>query len=350
MNKKAPKKAVFAKKKNKNAPKTAPVAPAPQRELTRAEKTAMARDMAAKRNAQILSPTPKVQPSQNKVPSAKPTPRRTAGAKPQAKKTQQINSRQEINRKISTQTHARRDMAKSSKKVSGSIKNLEIKRRAKVTNHSFRVKKKKKAVGKLLLARLVLFFIMFLLMFALVAGVFSMRLKADGKDESKAYTLQLGEDIPEGTTVPESQKPVYVDIPKDCAVRYGNLYFPVSALSDMCKLTVTGTVKDLRYIPRESNDQSMRFIVDSDIAYVNGAKVRMVSPSFIYEGKLYVPLDFLQKYSKGLSISIDDGNREITVSKLLEGYDAATDSNLYSALSFNLSATSPLTPVEEPIE
>ncbi len=324
----------------------APAAPAPKRELTRAEKTAMARDAAAKRNAQIVSPAPKPRPE----PQKKPTARRTLSAKPQTKKVQKAQSRQEINRKISTQTHARRDMARSSKKVSGSIKNLEIKRRDKATNHSFRVKKKKQATGKLLLARLILFFVMFLLMFALVAGMFTMRLKADGRDESKAYTLQLGEDIPEGTTVPDSQKPTYIDIPKECAVRYGNIYIPVSALSDMCELTVTGTVSDLRYIPRESEDQSMRFIVDSDIAYVNGAKVRTVSPSFIYEGKLYVPLDFMQKYSKGLNIDVDEGNRKITVSKILEGYDAATDSNLYSTLSFNLSATSPLEPVTEPNE
>lgn len=376
---KSPKKPV---KKNINKPAAAPVNQVNQapRELTRAQKTAAARDAAAKRNAARVAPAQRTAPaasraqmtakaredaakrnaarvsapSQPKVsPSVgvKPTARRTLASRAQVKKEQKITSRQAINRKINTQTPAYRQDARTKKKVSGSVKNIEIKTHKKSVNHSFRVKKKKQRTSKLLLGRLTLFFVIFILMFSSVAGLFSMSLKAGKAAPGKEYTLQLGADIPEDTEVKgDVEEPEYVEIPKSCATRYGNLYIPVSALADMCELTVTGTLSDLRYLPRESEGHSMRFIVDSDIAYVNGAKVRMISPSFVYDGKLYIPLDFMQKYSKGLSIETDDGNRKITVSKILEGYDAATDTNLYSTLTFNLSAISPLTAIEEPIE
>ncbi len=320
-------------------------------EASRSKKTAQAREAAAKRNAAMVSP-----PSQNRAQSVSisPTPiaRRNQTTKGQLKKEQQANSRQAINRKVNTQTHAHRNEAKSSKRVSGSVKNIEIKRRSRSDNHSFRVKRAKKRIGKLLLARLTLFFLIFVIMFSLVAAVFTVRLKSGRAYEGKVYTLQLGQELPEDSDVEvaEEDKPIYIDIPKNCATRYGNLYIPVSALSDMCELTVTGTYEDLRYLPRNNEGQSMRFVVDSDIAYVNGAKVRTISPSFIYDGKLYIPLDFMQKYSNGLAIEVDEGNRKIIISKSLEGYDAATDSNIYSVLSFNLSETLPLVPVTEPAE
>ncbi|MBQ3182539.1 MAG: hypothetical protein IJB57_02615 [Clostridia bacterium] len=334
----------------RNAAKIAPQKNTQDAATSRGQKSAKARDDAAKRNAARVTPPSRKAPV-NKSIGNKPTARRTLSSRSQSKQEQIKTSRQEINRKINTQTPAYRQEAKTKKKVSGSVKNIEIKTHKKSANHSFRVKKKQQRTTKLLLSRLILFFIIFIIMFSVVAGLFSMSLRSGKGTQGKEYTLQLGADLPEDKTeVAEKDKPVYMEIPKSCATRYGNLYIPVSALSDLCELTVTGTLSDLRYLPRESEGHSMRFIVDSDIAYVNGAKIRMISPSFIHEGKLYIPLDFMQKYSNGLSIETDEGNRKITVSKLLEGYDAATDSDIYSVLSFNLSATLPLTPIEEPVQ
>ncbi len=377
------KKAKKPVKKNINKPAVAPVnqVKAPPRELTRAEKTAKAREDAAKRNAARIAPqhntapavtraqmtararedaakrnAARVSPSSvntqtNKNGGGKPVARRTLASRTQVKQEQRVSSRQEISRKINTQTPARRQDARTNKRVSGSAKNIEIKTHKKSVNHSFRVKKRKQRTTKLLLGRFLLFFAVFTVMFSCAAGLFSLSLRAGRPASDKEYTLQLGADIPDDAEDKgDAQEPEYVEIPKSCATRYGNLYIPVSALTDMCQLTVTGTLSDLRYLPRESEGHSMRFIVDSDIAYVNGAKVRMISPSFIHDGKLYIPLDFMQKYSKGLSIETDEGNRKITVSKILEGYDAVTDTNLYSTLTFNLSATSPLAAIEEPVE
>lgn len=348
--KKDPKKNVRSGKQStkRNTAKPVPTA-VPKREMTRAEKTAAAREAAARRNAERVNI---VQDRDQKKASVKPTAARRSASGLGSRKIQQTEARRELNRKINTQTPAQRQAAKTKKKVSGSVKNIEIKAHSKSKNQSFRVKRKKNRAGRLLVGRLILFFVIFSLMFSLVGGIFALSLRSGKASTSKAYTLQLGADIPEGTdkVVPEEEKPVYVEIPKACAIRYDNLYIPVSALADMCSLTVTGTPSDLRYLPRDSRGHSMRFIVGSDIAYVNGAKIRMISPSFLHEGRLYIPLDFMQKYSEGLSIETDEGNRRITVSKMLEGYDAATDSNIYSVLSFSLSTTTPLDPVNESIE
>ncbi len=336
----------------RNAQKVTRANPAqPKETLTRAQKTAAAREASVRYNSAAFQQASETKRTASTNNGSKTTSRRPVSSKTHSKKVKQAESRQAVKRKTDAHTPKSRKEAKTRKKVSGSAKNIEIRPHSR-GNHSFRVKKKKSGLGKLLLARLVLFFIIFSIMFSFVAGVFALNLKAGKMSGNKEYTLQLGEDLPEDPEieVPEEDKPVYVEIPKSCAIRYGNLYIPVSALTDICELTVTGTIFDLRYLPRSSEGHSMRFIVDSDIAYVNGAKVRMISPSFIYEGKLYIPLDFIQKYSKGLAIEADDGNRKIKITKLLEGYDASTDSKLYSVLTFNLSVTSPLEPIAEPTE
>ncbi|MBR6515125.1 MAG: copper amine oxidase N-terminal domain-containing protein [Clostridia bacterium] len=359
----APKKPI---QKNKNKPVSAPAVQ--KRELTRAEKVAASREAAARRNAALVSsPAPKAPPTA-KPGTKKPAPKRVAAKRPQkaqakltprkavvsreTKKEHQANARREINRKMSTQTRAHRHEEKTQKKVSGSVKNLEIKRRSSEGNHSFRVKRKQTAFGKLLLVRLVLFLVVFTIMFSLTAGLFAMSLKPGKGFKGKSYTLQLGADIPKDAEKLASNvvDPTYLEIPSSCATRYGELYIPISALSDMCSLSVTGSTEELRYLPRESDDQSVKFVVGSDIAYVNGSKVRMISPSFLYESRLYIPLDFMQKYSMGLDISIDEGNRKITVHKIQEGYDAQTDENIYSTLEFNLHTTTALEQVEDSYE
>ncbi|MBR4882131.1 MAG: hypothetical protein IKU19_09355, partial [Clostridia bacterium] len=317
---------------------------------SRLQKTLEAREASRKFNSASYQSAQK-QGAAPKANSKGAAARRPASGKVNTKKANQAESRQNIKRKTDPQTPKSRKEVRNRKKVSGSAKNIEIKLHNQSSRTSFRVKKRKnKAIGKLLMARLLLFFVVFAIMFSLVAGVFMLSLHSGGKNTGSEYTLQLGADLPEGvdkSKIPEEEKPKYLTVPKSCSRRYGNLYMPVSALTDFCQLTVTGTPEDLRYLPRESEGQSVRFLVDSDIAYVNGAKVRMISPSFIHEGKLYVPLDFIQKYSTGLVIEQDESAGKITVTKMIEGYDAVTDSDIQSALTFNLSVTTPLESIPE---
>ncbi len=277
---------------------------------------------------------------------AAPTPKKTKTASQKIRPSKKrAESKAELNRKIKTQTPASREQARRIKKVGGSVKNLEIKRRNNPSKQKFYVKNKRINLGKLLLARLVLFFIIFALMFSVVAGIFNARLKSGGIDTGNAYTLQIGEDKPENDTT--DYEPEYVEIPKGCAERNDILYIPVSALIDHCSLTVTGTSKSLRYIPRDSGDQTMSFEVGSNIAKVNGTSIRMIASSFISGGKLYVPLDFFLKYADGIVITEDQASCKITISRINIGYNASTDTKTYDTLGFKTFKTEALVPIPE---
>lgn len=323
---------------------------------TRAAKTMAAREAAAKRNAEMYTNQgrPAVKKAENKPSRArktlskngavKKTPNRRTAPTP----LEREESRKRINSKVSAHTPTRREAERRAKKLGGSVKNLEVKRHTKSVRQKFYVKKKSRGVGKLLLSRLILFFIIFLLMFGLVAGIFTLSLRAGSSSSGREYTLQIGADIEkDDESRGEKPEPSYFVIPKECSKRCGQLYFPVSALSDLCSLTVTGSAKELRYIPRESENETMTFVVDSDIAYVNGAKIRMIAPSFSHGGKLYIPLDFMLKYTEGLVIDIDEAASKITIFRYLEGYDPESDSNIYSPLTFKLSSTSALEMIPE---
>lgn len=258
------------------------------------------------------------------------------------KAVRKAESREEINRKLRRQTPSHREQARSIKKVGGSVKNLEIKRRESNIKQKFYVKKKKQGFMKMLLARFVLFFVLFALMFMIVAGLVALSLKSDSDSNDISYTLQLGDKA-------EDDESNLFEIAPENAVRNNVVYIPITQLNDMCKFTVTGTVVDLKFIPRESELQSVRFVADSNVAYVNGNKVRMVAPSFISNGELYIPLEFLTDYSTGLLIEKDENEKLIKVSRLIEGKDE-NKKIIYADVNFKLCDVQPLEITQLPVE
>lgn len=291
----------------------------------------------------------KAAPSQQQRPVSKaPNPQGAQRPKLHRSAQKRAESRAELNRKLSVQTPAGREQVRRVKKVGGSSKNIEIKRHANSSRQKFYVKKKRANLMKLLAARLVLFLIVFAVMFGIVAGIFTMSLKAGGVDEGREYTLQLGEDKPADDI--SDYEPEYVTIPEGCAERNGTVYIPVSALIDLCSLTVTGSSESLRYIPRDSDGHTMSFESGSNLAYVNGRSVRMNAEAFTSDGKLYVPLKFFTDYSDGIIITEDHANTKITIARMNTGYDALTDSKIYAPLRFKAASTDALEPMPEPID
>lgn len=310
-----------------------------------------------KKNNRALRDIPQSKPVQGG--GARPTPRNEKGTRvnfnsaggKQTRPTgpqQRAQARAEINRKINTQTPSRRQQERVVKRVGGSARNIEIKRRNPSGKQRFYVKKKRANLLKLLLARLVLFLVIFALMFSAVSGLFALSLNSGKSVSSKPYTLQLGADKAEDDT--SDYKPETMEISAVSGGSEGVTYFPVSALMDYCSLTVTGTVEHLRYVSRDIGGGSMSFVVGSDIAYVNNSKVRMAADSFISGGKLYVPLDFMLRYAQGINIEQDVNADKVTITHVVTDYDAATDTDIYAPLSFGLARTEPLTAIEEPVE
>lgn len=250
----------------------------------------------------------------------------------QAQRKQQ--GKEQINAKLRTQTPANRQNVRTVKKISGSQKNLEIKRRQSTKKQKFYVKKKNKGMRRLFIIGFIIFALVFSLLFGTIAGFVALRLHAGRAPRSEAYYLQIGEK-------PEDDFSNVTELSKDVTTRNGKLYIPVMSLFDLCSLTVAGTNDDLRYTVRTSEGQSMRFIVDTNIAYVNDVAVRMDSPSFINNGKLHIPIDFLSEYSEGLVIDIDEDENYITIFRTVVGKDEKRE-DIYADFRFRLGKPVPL--------
>ncbi len=289
------------------------------------------------------TPVPSVKRTANSItPKKKPVPVK----KPSAPAPN--SSKAEFNRKIRTQTSAARRQAHSVKRINGSVKNIEIKRRQSAGKQKFYVKKKQN-FKRMLVSRLILFFVFFAVMMAVCVGAFNCYLKAGGVDTGSKYTLQLGEDLTkeELQTASKSDIPVTIPLSKEVATRDGTVYLPMSALSEMCNLTVTGTDKDLRYIPRDSDSQSVEFIIGTNIVYVNGVVARTSAPTFTAEGKLYVPVDFISRYADGLTLEVDEVQHKVTVFRNVISVDA-DGKKTYDDITFKLSRNSDIPVMEEP--
>ena len=261
-------------------------------------------------------------------------------AKKKVKK--RVNNPGAINSKIKTQSPTRRSATRMGKKVNGGIKNFEINRRPKQESLKFYVKKKKSPIKTGFRKRLSLFLVMFVLIFGIVALCFTLSLSSSASN--KAFSLQIGKPVDEKD---KTTQVTVTELPKGACNRYGERYIPMYLISDYCDLTVTGTSEQLKYSSRVLPGQNVRFNVDCAIAYVNGQKVLMKAPAFIFDGKLYVPVDFLKTYSVGITIEESESGDSLIVSKLITGLDNETNENTYSELSFKLSALSPCSSIAQ---
>lgn len=255
---------------------------------------------------------------------------------------QRIKSRQVLNARIKTQTPSNRTAQRKDKRINGSIKNLEIKRRVNTGNQKFRVKKKKNPMRRIIILGLIIFFLIFMLLFGLLSLWVSSSLDSDYDAYGEAYRLQVGMEA-------EDDESNIVELSSNVAERNGILYVPVSALADMCELTVTGMSDDLRYIVRDSDDQTIRFIVDTDLAYVNTCKVRLSAETFIDNAKLYVPLDFFTQYSSGITINVDKEENLITIYRNVVGKDEYLR-DIYADFEFKMAKLEALPTIPVPLD
>ena len=253
-----------------------------------------------------------------------------------AKNTRQANTKpsagvkqsqgQAIRRTISYQTPQQRQTQHHNKKITGSVKNMEVRSHIRSDKKQFAtVKKKKRLDLSDILARVFVFLVIFVILLGLVALIFISKIK-NTSSNAPTYTVTIGSDDSDDEYIYSSNG--------DISGANGSLYICMDSLSDICQLTVTGDNDTRRYIPRESTGQTVSFSIGSDEAVVNGVTVRLCAPTFKYGGNLYVPVSFFEDYVNGVKIEIDslahtiNFTRENTysaeVTKSTKGYQPIT--------------------------
>ena len=106
----------------------------------------------------------------------------------------------------------------------------------------------------------------------------------------------------------------------------------------LCEMTETGSAQSRTFFAANS-EQSIAIEADSQIALLNGTKVDMLATAKLRDGKLYVPLAFVEQYMSGIEVTHDGGDVEIRRGE----YNASTKNNpLYQDTVFTGTAEVPL--------
>lgn len=276
---------------------------------------------------------------QNQPKSARPSARRTIAAAPSKNAVRQG----QIDRTIKAQTPSQRQAQRSGKRITGSVKNMEVRHSTKTAKKQFRVKKRKPTL-RIVLYRLAAFAVCFAVIFGIVSGLFFLNLTHITGIAGSEYVVQIGADDTD-TMVKYRSAPEVVGA-------NGTYNVSIDAMRKLCEFTVTGEADTLRYIPRGNSEQSASFVVGTDIAYLNGVMIHMESQSFIYKNELYVPISFFKNYVKNVQVTHNPSEAKIAVNRVETSESFADikkdpDEAVFEPIVFLLSENKPLANITE---
>ncbi len=241
--------------------------------------------------------------------------------------------------RINSQTPAKR--RSEPKKVKLTAEQIEI-NRVNRQRERYYIKKRRAAFIRTLLARIVVFLFLFALLLVLSSAAFYYNLtKVDYTDES-AYSYTIGDKK--------------YSLPYDEVVHDGRVYVSFTDVAEMCDLAVTGSDEDIKYVIKGDEAETIRFVTDSRVVYVNGVEARLGDDSFYRNGKLFVPFEFLKAYFTGLDVTLDEKSHHITVERVItnlneKGKLPKDEEPIYGELSFLLQAPTTIESlVEEKVE
>ncbi|MBO4769225.1 MAG: hypothetical protein J5563_00385 [Clostridia bacterium] len=121
--------------------------------------------------------------------------------------------------------------------------------------------------------------------------------------ETQNYVYQLG---------PDSDRLKRVTVPWQ-VVRTGNVYYVnMSDIASMCNLAITGDGKSFRFIVKETGEY-ISLTLGSGIAEINGVYERMEGECYLYNGSVYVPLNFVNSVVGGVTATLNLSTNKLTV-------------------------------------
>ncbi len=96
-------------------------------------------------------------------------------------------------------------------------------------------------------------------------------------------------------------------------VRNGDVfYLNMTEIATYCNMTTTGDDHVMRYIVKDTGE-TVEFVIGESIAMVNGVKERVGGNTYLRNGKVYVPMEFVNRCINGIRASVDTDTNKITV-------------------------------------
>lgn len=106
-------------------------------------------------------------------------------------------------------------------------------------------------------------------------------------------------------------------------VRTESVYFlDMTGIAELCDMTTTGDAESLKFTVRSSGE-SVRFMIGQSLAYVNGIPERMEADCRMKNGRLYVPMEFVNRCFSGVSGVLDTERNRITVTRATDDKSGA---------------------------
>lgn len=121
--------------------------------------------------------------------------------------------------------------------------------------------------------------------------------------ETNDYIYQLG---PDSDVI---SRKIY---PWDLVRKGMQYYLDMNTLADYCELATTGSAERMRYIVKDTGE-TIEFVLDQSVAYVNGLEVRTGADSYIRGDVVYVSMDFINRCFTGVTATVDLEKNKITV-------------------------------------
>ncbi len=200
------------------------------------------------------------------------------------------------------------------------------------------IKKRRISAITLFFSRFTALVMVYLVLFVVSSGLFVLSLTAAGPSPGEDVVYQLGESKSDDVYKVETLK--YRDW-----VRDGQLYLNFTEIADYLGFVTTGDTSELRYLTRYSGGEDVVFSVGSGSVTVNGSMTRMPVPSYYENGTLYVPLDFIKTYIRGISVGINEENGRLVLYRLYTLN--AKDEKVYEDITFTLKPQVPSEHIDE---
>ncbi len=202
----------------------------------------------------------------------------------------------------------------------------------------YHIKKRRSAIIKTFIKRVVFGVCVFAIMFALFCLLFFWNLTRTSNNNISRYSYRIGEH--------NYSKP-YTTV-----VKNEQAYVNFTEIAELCDLAVTGSKEDIKYVIKSDSAETIRFVADSRVVYVNDVETRLGAECFWISNELYVPVDFVGAYFKGLNVEHDANKNEIEVSRTITNLDEKGklpkgEEAEYAPLSFLLQSVAPLVPLDQ---
>ncbi len=126
----------------------------------------------------------------------------------------------------------------------------------------------------------------------------------------------------------------------------GSVMINFSRIAALCSMTSTGDSSELRYITIDEHTENVRFVVGTNIVYMNGMQDRMSGESRIIGDDLWVPLSFVSEFMTGITAELDERAHKITVTRN-ELPTSTEDSPEYEPIGYRVKNYSEIEAVSE---